>query len=326
MDFLHNAQTALTQVIMLYVMVAIGVIGDRLGWFTSSIAQTCTKLLFFIVTPCVMLRSFFSLENTPQTLRGFAIAVFCGIVMHIVGILLSEPFFRNRSANGSESVLHFASIYGNCGYMALPLAQALAGTEGVFYGSAIILTFQIFSFTHGEYVMSGGIPFQKHGKDGIVVNFQPKSLLLNAGVLSVLVGLPLFLLRVNVPAALTSPINSIAAMNSPLAMLIFGAHLSHTKLGSVFQNKKIIATIVIKLFAVPACILLVFRLFHAQGDALVTAVLISASAPSANNTVVFAAKHGRDAGYAAQAVAVVSFLSVLTMPCVIALGRLGGTA
>ena len=56
-----------------------------------------------------------------------------------------------------------------------------------------------------------------------------------------------------------------------------------------------------------------------RGD-LLTALLISASAPSAQITVIFAAKYGRDSGYAAQVVSLMNFVSIVTMPLMIAIG------
>ena len=55
--------------------------------------------------------------------------------------------------------------------------------------------------------------------------------------------------------------------------------------------------------------------------ALLTSCIISASAPTANNTVMFAAKYGRDTGLSSKVVAVITFLSILTMPLMIALSQ-----
>ncbi|MDR3313873.1 MAG: AEC family transporter [Oscillospiraceae bacterium] len=318
--FLSNMRLALLLLLELYLIVGAGVLAERIGWFREATARQCSNLLLFVITPCVIVRSFLSMEYTSEHLRGLLISVGCGVLLHVLGIVLSEPFFRGKDA-GRESVLHFAAIYGNCGYMALPLAQAMTGSEGVFYCSAVILTFQVFSFTHGAFAMAGGKlgGVRQKTTEPNAPQFQWKSLFLNAGVLSVLVGLPLFLLRAPVPELLTKPVDFIAAMNTPLAMLIFGAYLSRTKFRGFLQNKKIFLAFGVKLFAIPALVMGALLLCNVRG-ALLNALLISASAPSANNTVVFAAKYGRDPGYAAQVVGVISLLSVLTMPLVIAIG------
>ena len=49
----------------------------------------------------------------------------------------------------TEVMIAYASIYGNVGYMALPLAQAVLGDEGVFYCATGVVVFNIFCF-HGQ--------------------------------------------------------------------------------------------------------------------------------------------------------------------------------
>ena len=319
--FFANALVALKQVAMLYIIAGLGFAAERLRWFPEATARLCTKLLLYTVTPCVVVNSFLNIEYSAQAVRGLLISLLCGALLHVTGMLLSEPFFRGRKQAQTESVLHFASVYGNCGYMGLPLAQAMVGPQGVFYCSVVILTFQVCSFTHGTYVMSGGIPFRRQGAGDKKQNvkFQWKNLVLNAGVLSVAVGLPVFLLQLPVPALIKTPLASVAAMNSPLAMLMFGAYLSRTKIQGLLRSKKIFATMGIKLFAVPAVVMSALLLLRVE-PALLNAMLIPAAAPPANNTVVFAARHGRDAGYAAQVVSLLSLVSIVTMPLMIALG------
>ena len=319
--FLDNALIALKQVAMLYIIAGMGFAAERLRWFPEATARLCTKLLLYVVTPCVVVNSFVNIEYSEEALRGLGISFACGALLHIVGIVMSEPFFRGRKNAAAESVLHFAAIYGNCGYMGLPLAQAMVGPKGVFYVSVVILTFQICSFTHGTFVMSGGVMFRKQEPrdGGQGVKFQWKNLLLNAGVLSVAVGLPIFLLRVPVPALVKTPLASVASMNSPLAMLMFGAYLSRTKLKGLLRSKKLFPAMGIKLFALPAVVMAALLLLHAE-PALLNAIMIPAAAPPANNTVVFAARHGRDTGYAAQVVSLLSLVSIVTMPLMIALG------
>ena len=149
--------------------------------------------------------------------------------------------------------------------------------------------------------------------------FQWKNLLLNAGVLSVAVGLPIFLLQIPVPTLIRTPLASVASMNSPLAMLMFGAYLSRTKVQGLLRSKKLFLTMGIKLFALPAVVMSALLLLRVE-PALLNAMLIPAAAPPANNTVVFAARHGRDSGYAAQVTGLPSLISIVTIPLMIALG------
>ena len=88
----------------------------------------------------------------------------------------------------------------------------------------------------------------------------------------------------------------------------------------MFKEKNIYLVMVLKLVVLPLIMLCIFRLCGV-GGAILTACLISASVPSANNTVMFSAKYGKDTGVASKVVAFCSVVSVLTMPIMIALSK-----
>lgn len=316
-SFFDNMLLAAEQVAILYVIVAIGVLGDKTGLFTEKTARLCTNLLFFIITPAVIVRSFLAIEYEPRKAGGLFIAIGCGLLMHTIAALMNMPLFR-KGDKSKNAVYKFACVYGNCGYMALPLADAILGPEGVFYCSAVIMSFQMFVFTHGIYIMSEA---DENGKR----TFRFSKLIVNPGSLSVLVGLPLFLLDLgdSIPAIFIRPVQYIASMNTPLAMLIFGTYLANVRVKKVFADKRVFGVALMKLLVLPVVMLCLYKLFGISG-VLLSSLAISASAPPANNTVIFAAKYDKDTVLASQTVAVVSFISIATMPFMIALTKVIG--
>ena len=308
--FLQNMGTAGSQVIILYVMVAVGFAADKFGFFTESTARKSNDLLFYVVTPCVIINSFLTTTFSTETIGGFLFAIVCSVVAHAVGILLSLPLF-NKKGNKNSSIFKYACIYGNVGYMALPLAQAVLGETGVFYCSGAVIVFNTLCFTHGIWLMNKGNN----------TKFHVKSLLLNPGVISVAVGLPLFLLSVELPTVIRQPIEMISAMNTPLAMLIFGTYLANTDLKTMFKVKEQYLIMLVRLIAVPLIVLGFCKLMKFN-ELLTTACIISASAPSAANTVMFSAKYDKDTALASKVVALVSFASIITLPMMIAISKM----
>lgn len=303
--FFENVKIIAQQVGILYIIVLVGAICDKIGLFTEKTAKACTDLLFYIITPCVIVQSFLNQEFTKETGIRLLVAVGCGFLMHFVAIILNLPLYRKGDREKND-LFRYSSIYGNVGYMTLPLTEAILGTEGVFYCSAVVMAFNTVSFTHGVYVMNSN-----GGK------FDKKKLFFNPGVISVLIGLPLFLLKVDLPDIINQPISYISTMQTPIAMLIFGTFLAHTRFNDIFKYKKILLVSVMKLFVLPAAMVGIYYLLGLSGTLLI-ALTISACAPTANNTVMFAAKYNKDTGLAAQIVAMVSFISVITMPLIIA--------
>ena len=320
--FLHNVATAAQQVAILYIIVAVGFICDKTKLYTEKAARLTNDLLFQIVTPAVIIQSFTAMEFNRENLKNLLLSFFGGTVIHLAAIVISKPFFRH----GEEDTLviyKFGCVYGNVGYMVLPLAGAVLGDEeegGLFHGlplvffcSGVLIPFNIFAFTHGLSLMKkkGG---EKH-------SFDLKSLFINPGVISVAIGLPLFILKITLPNFIMQPIAHIANLNTPLAMLMFGTYLSKTDLKKMFVRKQAYLVAAIKLIAVPLVCMLIYRAVGMTGS-LLTALTISASAPTANNTVMFSTKYMRDNEAASQTIAIVSFISIITMPIMIALSQL----
>ncbi len=307
--FIDNLLATARQVLILYILIAVGFFADKTGLYTEKASKLNTDLLFYIITPMVIVNSFLSIDGSGEKLRNFALAALFGVLIHVLGMVLILPFF-NKTDKEKKGIYKYASMYGNCGYMALPLAGAVLGAEGVFYCSAVIMAFNVFSFTHGIYIIGA-----QKGK------FNFKKLLINPGTIGVAIGLPLYLSGVNLPEVIASPISSLASLNTPLAMLIFGTYIAHTDLKTMFTDKNIYLVGILKLLALPLIMLAIFRIFNVP-QALAMAMAVSASAPCANNTVIFAGKYDLDTGTASKTVALVSFFSVITMPIMIALSAL----
>lgn len=306
--FFDNMKTAATQVGVLFILAAVGFMCCKIKIYSEKTARATTDLLFYVIVPCVIVESFLDMEYSSEMLKKFLISLALGFATHFIAIILNLPFFPVRK-DENNPIYKFGSVYGNAGFMALPLAKAILGAEGVFYCASGVIAFNVISFTHGVCVMS------KDEK-----GFDLKRLFLNPGVLSVAVGLPLFLLQIKLPVIISQPISGIASINTPIAMIVFGAFLANTELKTMFTDKKIYLVTFFKLIALPLVVLGAYRLCGITGT-LLTACTITASVPSANNTTLFAAKFGRDASLASKTVSMTSILSIITMPVIIAVAQ-----
>ena len=308
--FFSNVVTAFTQVVILFLVALVGLICHKTGIYTEKASRLTTNLLFYIVAPAIIIRSFLGMEYSEESLGGLLKALLGGIFFHIVGMVFSRILF-NKSEKDTAAIFKYACCYGNVGYMALPLAQAVLGDEGIFYCSVILVPFNVLSFTHGVSIM------QKREQNE---KFDYKKLLINPGVIGVLIGLPLFLLQVELPEIIYAPVSYIADLNTPLAMVMFGTYLAAADWKTIFSDKRIFGSALVKIILVPLITIGALKLFGFGGTLLVACVL-SASAPTASNTVMFAAKYDRDTGVASKVTSFVSVLSIITMPVMIAIAQ-----
>lgn len=311
-QFLHYIPTAFVQVMMLAILIAMGFLADKVGIYTEKTARATNDLLFYIITPAVIVNSFLRVELTADNAKGFLTAVVIAAVFHAALIPIVQLLYRKTGAD--RPIFRFGTMYGNVGYMGLPLAQAVAGDMGVFYCSAAVAVFNVFAFTHGVRLM-------QQTKGG---TRDRKRLFINPGAIGIVIGLPLFLLNVQLPEVIAKPIGYLGDLNTPLAMLMFGTYLAHTDLPDMFRRKENYAAAFLKLLVFPLTTITVLWLLGVRGELLVASAVFVA-APSANNTVMFSAKYGHDTGVASKLCGFTTLLSIVTMPIGISLATaLGG--
>lgn len=309
--FLENLKTIGLQVLILYLIAGIGFATDKAGIFKQSDGKRLIDLLFNVILPIAIIHTFMTMEYSKEHIKGILIAFACSFATHLFGAGVSLLTFRKRSLK-ERGIYHYAIILSNAAFLALPLAKSVIGNEGIFYCSVYVAVFNVIAFTLGIYEISGH-----------QARLDLKKLILNPGTISVLIGLPLFLLQPKIPYFIDYPMEIVGNCNSPLAMIVFGTFLANSSFKNMFAKKEIYFVSLVRLVVIPLCMLGIFYVVGVRGP-LLTAMLISASAPTATNTAMYAAKYDNDTALGSEIAAQSSVLSVITMPIIVALAMVVG--
>lgn len=291
------------QVLILFLLVAAGFFCGRRHVFGETAVKGMTEVVLLFATPCVIIQSFIR-PFEPSMLAGLGIAALVALGVHAVSIGLAHLIFRDRE-EGRRRVLRFATVFSNAGYMGLPLQQALLGETGVFYGATYIAVFNLVLWSYGLWSMGGE-------KGGLTV----RKLVFNPGVVGLLIGLAIFLFSIPVPALIAAPVGYLAALNTPLPMLIVGFYLSQARFLDALRDKRSYVVIALRLVGIPLLTLLALLACGVRGT-LLTACVIAAAAPVAAATTMFATKFDRDKQLSVNLVSLSTALSVLTMPLIV---------
>ena len=291
--------SVILEVAVILLLILVGYFTVKKGMFTKESLGSITSFLLYIVTPCLIVSSFLSAESGKLDGWTLLLAAVLPALSIVISIALSYLFFR-REPSGRRRVLRFSMIFCNVGFMGIPLVEGIVGSEGVLYGSFFIAVFNIFCWTYG-YVMMGG------GKVRL------KALLLNPGVIGIVIGLPLYLLDVPVPALFVEPVELISALNTPLAMIVVGGYIAQVKLRAFVSDLAVYKMAVLRLVVSPLLYLALVWLLRPD-ETLLMSTVIQAATPVAANCVLFAVQYDSDAELASKSVAVSTALSVVTIP------------
>ena len=296
-----------SQVVILLVLISVGFTLTKAKILTEFGVKSMTEMVLLLVTPCVIIKSF-TRQFSVDTLKNLIISATIALFAHITFIILSRILIKSSNIS-SQKVLQFGIIFSNCGYMSIPLQQAILGDEGVFYGSAYIAMFNLFIWSYGLLLMSGDKK-----------TLSPKKLILNPGLIGVAIGLIIFLFSIPLPKIIFEPVSYIASLNTPLPMIIIGYHLANSNILAGLKDIRVYYACLLKLIIFP---LIAFGIMYACGirGLMLVSSVISCCAPTAAITTMFSSKYNCDTSLSVNLVSISTILSLITIPIIVSLSQ-----
>lgn len=294
-------------VLTLFLLMSVGFGFGRAGLLSDTTLSQISRLLLYVVTPCIMLTSF-EVERTPHSQGQLLSTLAVMIGVYALYMLLAQLLFP-REGKERRGILRFAAVYGNTGFMGLPLIQSALGDEAMMVAVVGLAVFNTAIWTHGQVLIGGRSQLSW------------KRVALNPGVLGLLGGMALFFTGWRLPGPLDDAACYLASLNTPLAMVVIGGQMAGANLPAVFSTPKLYLVSAVKLLGVPlltALVLLPFRL-----DPMVyVASVILAGCPTAGATSLFAQSMGRDTALAARQITLSTLLCLVTLPLTATLAQL----
>ena len=265
--------------------------------------KTVSNLLLLIVNP-ILIITVYQTEYDPALVRGLLLAFAAAAATHILGIVISTLLIRPK-VDADYSIERFNAMYSNCGFIGIPLIGSVLGDTGVFYLSAYMVMFNLFSWTHGVILMEKRFSF-KNLKEG----------LLSPMFIATLIAVLLFFLQLEIPSVLLDSMNYISDMNTPLAMMVAGFSVAQADLGKMCRNLRLYYTSAIKLIIFPLCTIPLLILFHLPSEISMT-ILIAAACPSATTGTMMAIRYKQNYTYSSEIFSMTTIFAVITMPVLV---------
>lgn len=305
MDFL----TTLIQVLILLALAVPGFILKKLKLMNDFSVSTLVNILMYVALPFLLVESFLTNKFTKETLVNMGITVGFALLCMLILFVISHFIYKFNSNVDESKVYKYATIFSNCGFMGIPVIEALMHTEGsLLDGNAIIyvavfnVVFNLLNWTFGVYILSG---------DKKYISF--KKAFLNPATIAVLIGLPFFFCNVELPEPIIRFTGLLGGITTPLAMIITGIRLAEIPIKEIFKGWGTYGACALRLVVAPVIMFLILMPFEI--DITVKAVLIAIMAmPCAVTAIAFCELVETDSMAAVKCVLLTTVLSCITIP------------
>lgn len=287
-------------VISLFLIILVGVYAAKKRIITKEINKGLTNILLKITLPCLVVSSFIfdlSDELKDNIIRCFIYSPLVLIISIVISYILLIPIKGEK-----KIIIQFANVFSNCGFIGFPIVFSIYGNEGVIYASIFNLFFTAFLWTYGVILFNG-----KMKREDI------KKVLLNPAIVAVFIGLIIMIFAFDIPSVLSSTLDLVGNMTSPLSMIIVGVILGNAKIISYLKDKTIYYSAFLKLIIMPCILILISRLLKDTSLVIKTLIIVTAM-PAAAMTSILAESFDKESEYSAVIVFITTLFSVITFP------------
>ena len=253
-----------------------------------------TSLTMNLALPSLI---FVSLLNTNIDNDLVGLIIF-GTVLCYLFLTISCYIFIKFLKIDNYTFLH-PMIFGNTGYVGLPLAFFSFGNIGLGYAIIIFAIMAIYSFTFGIWFVSGKIDLKHIFKEPIV--------------LSSILGVIALFSNFNLPEFLQISIELISQMAIPLMLVTLGVSVANLKINRVNLSLFIVLyrTLVGLLISILIAILLNLS------DLLTSILILQITTPIAVTSYILSEKYKRNPSEVASLVVLSTVLSIFYIPIIL---------
>lgn len=290
----------------LFVFLIIGFVFVKAKLLKAPDAKTISKILMYMATPAAIVRSF-QVEFTPDRLTDLGLSFLGGLLCQLLFMAIAGLLKKTSSMNDLERM---SMAYPNVANLTIPLITATLGGDWVLFTAGYSVVQNIFAWTHENTVISG----QKANL---------KKILLNVNIIAILIGIIMFVLRLQLPAFAGDVLSMAASTLGPLSMFMIGMSIAAVSLREIFGHRRLYWVLVLRLIICPVIVALILRfsglVFLTENSETVFLItLIGAAGPVSAMTAQFAQLHDNDPSYAGALNLTSTICCVLTMPLMVA--------
>lgn len=300
-----------TSLIVIAIIIAFGLFLGKIKWIDKNTNKKLVNLLLMVFMPASLFNAFPG-EYSEEFSELFFMGLVGGVVTMLLVIIAARLVYNKKFFPGELTYeAQFSFAFNNATFLGYPLINMAFGERGIIPYCGFIIAFNLALFSYGVWL------FERK----ITAKFIIKTII-NPNILAVIIGMVLFLCRVNVAESvpiLHDSVKYIAGATTPLSLLCIGYMLSTASFKVVFKKWRLFIVAFIQLVFAPIITYLVTKVLFSFPDEVVLICTLIQALPTATSLGLFAEKYGGDVAESSQLVVISTLMSIITMPAIMTL-------
>lgn len=303
-----SALSLFLEMLVVFCLIAIGFVLARTGKIKEGGVKSLSFLVVNFCNPALILDAAIGNEEplSPAVL-GNALLVTLFIYAILIALSYLLPFLL-RIPKKERFAYQMLTVYGNVGYIGFPVCAAVLGEESLVYVSINCLVYNALFYTYGQAVLTraAGEGAKKRGISGMV----------NAGTVSALLTLILYMVDVPVPSVIADIVGYLADACVFLSMVVLGCSIAAKPLKYLVTGpKRMWVFVLLRMLVIPAALVLILKPFLTD-PLLLGSVAILVSLPGGNLPLMVAEEEGLDTAELSRGIILTTLVCIVTIPLI----------
>lgn len=300
-----NAFWIMTEQIALFVIyMLVGILLIKTKVLTQTTIEVLARFVLKLALPLLIFTNTINGVDRSalfETLPVMGLTVLLYFLTYFLMLLLSNIF---RLKGNVRSVYRALGMFGNIGFMGIPIISSLFPAHGMLYISLFTIVDQLVLWTLGVKLTTpeGGQGQRFHPMK--LVN--PATVAIALSVLVILSGIP-------IPAIGNTALSKIGATATPLAMIYLGGVFACMDIRKYAVKLEFYGIVLVKMIAFPLLLFAALGCLPITEEVRMTMALLAAM-PSMSSIVMMAKTSGSEGDYAVGGISVTTICSVATLP------------
>lgn len=275
---------------------------EKLGVLSGCITKILLPLLIFTNTIN---------GTTREQFLSSAVIILLAAVLYLVLYAVAAVLAKLLRLDDKHQTLYRAcTMFGNCGFMGIPIVTALYPEQGGLYIAMYTVIDQLALWTVG---MDLTAPVDHAEKPSTSQRFRK---MINPATIAILAGVFIVLTGIKLPSIIVTALAKTGAAASPLAMIYLGGVFCYIKITDYLKLKEVYVTVAVKMLLLPVLVYAVLCRIPAVDQNVAVTIGILCALPTMSSVAMMAESQHSDSDYVTGFIFVTTLIAIITLPIV----------
>ena len=337
----------ISQMIMIFLLIAIGFGLSRSSHLTSESSRDLSWIVLNITNPITILVAAIEDEQKVSAMElAVAFALFIGIYIFLGIVAYLLPILMGVERDDRYSY-RYLSVFSNVGFIGIPFCSAVLGVHSLIYVSICSLVFNLIAYTVGMSAMEkvgmrqngavkrGGVDSRENltggdtgmggdstsgesrcsGEGGARKTMAGLKKVVNSGTVFSILTIVVYIMNIKFPSVIMNTLSYIGRSTTFLSMIVLGVSVASLSVKEIFGKPVLYVFTLLRQIVVPVALIFVLKPFVDNTLLLQTAIIMVAM-PCANLPLMMAKQYRAKEDTISSGIMLSTFCAILTIPIV----------